>query len=91
GVEEVHDLHVWSLSSEMRVLSAHLVLSGHPSLEAAQLVGDQVKRTIGRSFAISHSTLELECERCIDTDDDPCPMDVPNPAGTVNALAAHHH
>ena len=32
GVSEVHDLHVWSLSSEMRVLSAHLVLTrpSHP-------------------------------------------------------------
>jgi cobalt-zinc-cadmium efflux system protein len=91
GVDEVHDLHVWSLSSEMRVLSAHLVLSGHPTLEEAQLVGDQVKRTIGRSFAISHSTLELECERCIDSDDDPCPMDAPNSAATTTVLAAHHH
>ena len=40
GVGEVHDLHVWSLSSEMRVLSAHLVLTGHPTLEEAQVVGD---------------------------------------------------
>jgi cobalt-zinc-cadmium efflux system protein len=66
GVGEVHDLHVWSLSSEMRVLSAHMVLTGHPTLEEAQLVGERVKRAIGGPFAISHSTLELECERCDD-------------------------
>ena len=41
GVSEVHDLHVWSLSSEMRVLSAHMVLSGHPTLEEAQVVGER--------------------------------------------------
>ncbi len=76
GVGEVHDLHVWSLSSELRVLSAHLVLTGHPTLEEAQVVGDQVKRTIAAPFAISHSTLELECERCND-DDDPCRMESP--------------
>ncbi|MGA2837445.1 MAG: cation diffusion facilitator family transporter [Acidimicrobiales bacterium] len=75
GVSEVHDLHVWSLSSEMRVLSAHLVLTGHPTLEEAQRVGDRVKRTIGEPFAISHSTLELECESCVDVDVDPCAMD----------------
>ncbi len=46
GVSEVHDLHVWSLSSEMRVLSAHMVLTGHPTLEEAQVVGEQVKQTI---------------------------------------------
>src|SRR5205823_13497234 len=28
GVDAVHDIHAWSLSSEVRALSAHLVLSG---------------------------------------------------------------
>ena len=80
GVGEVHDLHVWSLSSEMRVLSAHMVLTGHPSLEQAQLVGDRVKATIAGPFDIAHSTLELECERCND-DDDPCRMENATVAG----------
>ncbi len=75
GVGEVHDLHVWSLSSEMRVLSAHLVLTGHPSLEEAQAVGERVKAAIAGPFSISHSTLELECERCND-DEDPCRMEL---------------
>lgn len=64
GVEEVHDLHVWSLSSDVRALSAHVVMSGHPTLEQAQVVGDSVKRMIGPRFRISHITLELECESC---------------------------
>jgi len=79
GVSSVHDLHVWSLSSEVRALSAHLVLSGHPSLEEAQVVGDQVKHTIGGPFGIAHCTLELECEPCAD-DAGPCAVDVV-PAG----------
>jgi cobalt-zinc-cadmium efflux system protein len=85
GVSEVHDLHVWSLSSEMRVLSAHMVLTGHPTLEEAQVVGERVKRSIAGPFSISHSTLELECERCNDTDD-PCQMESVTPA-----TAASHH
>jgi cobalt-zinc-cadmium efflux system protein len=85
GVGEVHDLHVWSLSSEVRVLSAHMVLTGHPTLEEAQVVGEQVKAAIAGPFAISHSTLELECERC-NEDDDPCRMEsVPVPG------SARHH
>ncbi|MGI8777958.1 MAG: cation diffusion facilitator family transporter [Acidimicrobiales bacterium] len=75
GVETVHDLHVWSLSSEVRALSAHLVLAGHPSLEEAQLVGTAVKRAISRPFAIVHATLELECESCVD-DGAWCAMDL---------------
>ena len=54
GVAEVHDLHVWSLSSEMRALSAHLVLAGHPTLEEAQVVGERVKAVIGPRFQIAH-------------------------------------
>lgn len=68
GVEAVHDLHVWSLSSDLRALSAHIVLDGHPTLEEAQVVGDRVKTAIGLPFAIAHATLELECESC----EDPC-------------------
>jgi cobalt-zinc-cadmium efflux system protein len=79
GVGDVHDLHVWSLSSEMRVLSAHVVLTGHPTLEEAQVVGERVKAAIAAPFSISHSTLELECERCND-DDDPCRMEAVAPA-----------
>jgi len=87
GVGEVHDLHVWSLSSEMRVLSAHLVLTGHPTLEEAQVVGEQVKAAIATPYGIAHSTLELECERCLDGDLDPCRMESAEPART----ALHHH
>jgi cobalt-zinc-cadmium efflux system protein len=83
GVGEVHDLHVWSLSSEMRVLSAHLVLTGHPTLEEAQVVGDRVKSAIAEPFAISHSTLELECERCND-EEDPCSMEGATPSPPIH-------
>jgi cobalt-zinc-cadmium efflux system protein len=75
GVEQVHDLHTWSLSSEVRALSAHLVLAGHPTLEEAQVVGEVVKRTIAERFGIAHATLELECEACVDADVDPCAID----------------
>jgi cobalt-zinc-cadmium efflux system protein len=75
GVAEIHDLHVWSLSSDVRALSAHVVLTGHPTLEQAQVVGDRVKSAIGGPFTIAHTTLELECERCIDGEVDPCLMD----------------
>ena len=74
GVSEVHDLHVWSLSSEFRALSAHLVLDGHPTLEEAQALGDLVRSAVAVPFALAHTTLELECERCTDVDD-PCAVD----------------
>ncbi|MEA3019011.1 MAG: cobalt-zinc-cadmium efflux system protein [Actinomycetota bacterium] len=66
GVENVHDMHVWSLSSEVRALSAHVILEGHPTLEEAQVVGTAVKAAVSGPFSIAHATLELECEGCVD-------------------------
>ncbi len=74
GVEDVHDLHVWSLSSDVHALSAHVVLLGHPTLEEAQAVGNHVKAAVSRDFGVAHATLELECEGCVD-DGSWCAMD----------------
>jgi len=78
GVEGVHDLHVWSLSSEVHALSAHVVLDGHPSLEQAQAVGTKVKAAVSAPFGVAHATLELECEGCVD-DGSWCAMDALSP------------
>jgi cobalt-zinc-cadmium efflux system protein len=64
GVEAVHDLHIWSLSSEYRALSAHVVLEGEPSLADAQRTSDEVKRLVASRFGISHATLEAEAVLC---------------------------
>jgi cobalt-zinc-cadmium efflux system protein len=92
GVDAVHDIHVWSLSSEIRAMSAHLVLSGHPTLEEAQVVGDRVRATIGPRFGIAHATLELECEACVQEDGEPCAELLDGPAttsGTSGLLRRH--
>lgn len=57
GVADVHDLHVWTLTSEMDVASVHLVTAGdidpHPVLDAA---GDMLQE----EFGIAHATLQVE-------------------------------
>jgi cobalt-zinc-cadmium efflux system protein len=87
GVESVHDLHVWSLSSELHALAAHLVLEGHPTLEEAQRVGDRVRRNLV-TFAITHATLELECEACAEPEEDPCAMEA-HAVATLGRTRAH--
>lgn len=81
GVDDVHDVHVWSLSSEMRALSAHILVTGHPSLEDAQRVGERAKVVVGTRFSIAHATLELECEACHDEQVDPCAIELPDRNG----------
>jgi cobalt-zinc-cadmium efflux system protein len=63
GVESVHHLHLWSLASDVPALSAHVVLTGQPSLHDAQVRGDGVKAMLAERFGIDHATLELECHQ----------------------------
>lgn len=57
GVSEVHDLHIWGLSTTQTALTAHLVMpGGHP--EDAFL--DEVTEALEHRFAIHHSTLQIE-------------------------------
>lgn len=67
GVEGVHDLHVWSVSSTDAVLSAHVQVADTQVSSATQVV-DEVKKTLAARFGIDHATLELECSgrQCAD-------------------------
>lgn len=87
GVEDVHDMHIWSLSAEMRALSAHVILDGHPTLEQAQAVAVRVKQAVSGPFRIAHATLELECEDCVD-DGSWCAMSTPQ---QPSHSSMHHH
>jgi cobalt-zinc-cadmium efflux system protein len=64
GVEAVHHLHVWEVASDLPALSAHVVLSGAPTLHDAQARGDELKTMLADRIGIAHATLELECHEC---------------------------
>ena len=64
GVADVHDIHVWSLSSGVRVLTAHVVIRDAQSLAGAQVIGGEVKHAIEHLFGIAHTTIELEDDGC---------------------------
>lgn len=57
GVLGVHDLHVWTLTSGVNALSAHIVVAdGYNSSEML----DTVQRRVTSGFRISHVTVQLE-------------------------------
>ena len=64
GVEAVHHLHIWNLSSENTALSGHVVFDRDMTLHEAQLVGAKLRQLLEQEFGISHTTLELECHPC---------------------------
>jgi len=60
GVVDAHHLHLWNLASDVPAASAHVVLSGQPTLHQAQQTGAQVKAALAERFALTNVTLELE-------------------------------
>ncbi len=87
GVTGVHDVHVWSVSDTLHAASGHLELAGHPTLEQARQVSDIVKRLLAEQFAISHATIECECEPCA-PGAGPCQA---AEASTATGPSAHRH
>ncbi|MET7438765.1 cation diffusion facilitator family transporter [Streptomyces sp. NPDC004082] len=61
GVEDVHDLHAWTITSGMPVLSAHVVVSG----EVLNAIGHEkmlheLQGCLGDHFDVEHCTFQLE-------------------------------
>jgi len=63
GVNEVHDIHIWTITSNMYALSAHLVIDDQMVSKSVEIVST-VKQELAQRFNISHTTLQLECESC---------------------------
>ncbi|WP_314437080.1 cation diffusion facilitator family transporter [Massilia timonae] len=57
GVTEVHDLHIWAMSTTETALTAHLVIPGGYPGDAAL---DAIERTLRKDHAIHHCTLQVE-------------------------------
>ncbi|MDB5857007.1 MAG: cation diffusion facilitator family transporter [Ramlibacter sp.] len=57
GVSEVHDLHIWAMSTTENALTAHLVIpAGHPGDAFLQQLGDELQQ----AFDIHHCTVQIE-------------------------------
>jgi cobalt-zinc-cadmium efflux system protein len=56
-VQDVHDLHVWTLTSGMNVASAHLMI---PAEADPHTVLDQARQLLETDYAIDHATLQVE-------------------------------
>src|SRR5271163_4545058 len=63
GVNDVHDLHCWSIGSETRALSCHISIADIPPSVSERLLRD-VKERLHHSFRIDHTTIQFECVDC---------------------------
>jgi cobalt-zinc-cadmium efflux system protein len=63
GVEDVHDMHVWTITSGIHALSVHLLIEDQTVARSAE-IARAVKQDLAQRFNITHTTLQLECEKC---------------------------
>jgi cobalt-zinc-cadmium efflux system protein len=61
GVTDVHDLHIWALSTTSVALTAHLVV---PDRGAEDALLTSLTPDLKRRFRIQHATLQIERDRC---------------------------
>ena len=65
GVENVHHLHIWGLSSRVRALSAHVVVQDQ-LISAGNRICSQLEHELEHRFGINHPTLQFESSVCKD-------------------------
>lgn len=63
GVRDIHDLHVWSISENLRMLSAHVVIE-NISVGEGVFIQQNINELLIHGYNIQHATLQLECEGC---------------------------
>src|SRR5450631_2267183 len=61
GVTDVHDLHIWALSTTSVALTAHLVV---PDRDAEDALLGSLTPFLKKRFRIDHATLQIERDRC---------------------------
>jgi cobalt-zinc-cadmium efflux system protein len=59
GVKSIHDLHVWTISSGVHLLTVHAVVGDHGDHHE---VLERLSTLVRERFGIHHSTIQLECD-----------------------------
>ena len=59
GVRDVHDLHVWTISSGMHALSCHAVIDDLPPSGSAPIL-DDISAMLRNTYLIAHTTIQFE-------------------------------
>jgi len=78
GVAEVHDVHIWSITTGFLAFSGHVRADEGPGLRAGSgsdpLLG-RIRTTLRDRFGIAHTTIQIETDAC---------RDLCEPAGLAN-------
>jgi len=63
GVNDVHDLHVWSIGSESHALSCHIAIADIPPSVSERILRE-VREVLRHNFRVDHTTIQFEHVEC---------------------------
>jgi cobalt-zinc-cadmium efflux system protein len=69
GVESVHDLHIWTITSGKDTLSGHITVRGNATTENIQQLLERIRHVLQQKFGVSHTTIQIE-PKAFDVSDD---------------------
>ena len=61
GIEDVHDLHVWSITSNMYALSCHALIADVPPSDSSVIL-HSLNTMLSDKYHIGHVTIQFECD-----------------------------
>ncbi len=61
GIEDVHDLHVWSITSNMYALSCHALIADVPPSDSSVIL-HSLNTMLSDKYHIDHVTIQFECD-----------------------------
>ena len=62
-IKDIHELHIWSICSNIYALSAHALVNDQ-KVNQVETILDEVKGTLKDKFNITHSTIQFETNLC---------------------------
>ncbi len=77
GVREAYHIHVWTITSGVHALSAHVIIDDQ-LVSNSRGVLDSVRSMLSERFRVLHSTIQLECHRCDEGGICSLPSDIKN-------------
>jgi cobalt-zinc-cadmium efflux system protein len=63
GIKGVHDIHIWSICSNIHAMSAH-VLVDRIHVQQTEILITRISDIVKERFRILHTTLQFECAEC---------------------------
>jgi cobalt-zinc-cadmium efflux system protein len=88
-VKDVHDIHVWSISPELRAISCHVLIDDISTSQAAD-IRKEIEEVVEQQFHIEHTTVQMECQQC-NPNDLFCTITVPSEDKEGKNPSPHHH